>query len=469
MSESDPTGRHHLGGPAAAVLNGWKEIAAYIGKSERTAIRWEAELGLPIHRMQGKAGEIVFARPEEIEAWRVARERPPVEPAAPDAPAAEAETAGPGAPVAPRRAPLVVAAFAAGAFSVAALGGFVAWSGWVGPRESGPVPGPPFQWSVAGSTLVVSDEQGRELWRHAFATQLSASAYESPAQPHDQAPMVAIVDIDGDGPMETLFVVTSVADPVENKLYCFESDGRVRFVHGPDAVVRFGAEPYGPPFGVRHLLVTKNADGTHAIWIGASHRQWFPTLIRKLDRDGRGLGDYWTNGHVKTLADVTVGGRRLLAVGGTSNETKGASLSLLDYDRPAGRAPASRAEFLCSSCPPTDPVAFLTFPQLPIAKRLESRPCVAELLPQPDGGLAVAVVQATTVLDAGPPDGIDLTVHYAVDSTLRARFVELGDAYRSAAARLPPSRRGEPSSTAVDAAEARVVRHWDGQAFADVR
>src|SRR5689334_19614404 len=33
------------------TLTGWKEIAAYLGKSVRTAHRWKTELGLPVHRM----------------------------------------------------------------------------------------------------------------------------------------------------------------------------------------------------------------------------------------------------------------------------------------------------------------------------------------------------------------------------------------------------------------------------------
>ena len=33
-------------------LNGWKEIAAFLGKGVRTVQRWEREQGLPVHRLQ---------------------------------------------------------------------------------------------------------------------------------------------------------------------------------------------------------------------------------------------------------------------------------------------------------------------------------------------------------------------------------------------------------------------------------
>ncbi len=51
-------------------LNGWKEIAAHLGKAVRTAQRWEEELGLPVHRIPGPGGEIIYARTAELEEWK---------------------------------------------------------------------------------------------------------------------------------------------------------------------------------------------------------------------------------------------------------------------------------------------------------------------------------------------------------------------------------------------------------------
>jgi hypothetical protein len=35
------------------VLDSWKEISAYLGRDVRTCRRWEAHLGLPVHRLNG--------------------------------------------------------------------------------------------------------------------------------------------------------------------------------------------------------------------------------------------------------------------------------------------------------------------------------------------------------------------------------------------------------------------------------
>ncbi len=51
------------------TLVSWKEIAAFLGRAERTVKRWEHDRGLPVHRVPGGERGGVFAYPEEIRAW----------------------------------------------------------------------------------------------------------------------------------------------------------------------------------------------------------------------------------------------------------------------------------------------------------------------------------------------------------------------------------------------------------------
>jgi tetratricopeptide (TPR) repeat protein len=51
------------------LLQSWKEIAAYLGRSERTCRRWETEFRLPIHRMDGSVRGSVFAYKSELDRW----------------------------------------------------------------------------------------------------------------------------------------------------------------------------------------------------------------------------------------------------------------------------------------------------------------------------------------------------------------------------------------------------------------
>jgi hypothetical protein len=55
--------------PERRILNSWKEIANYLGRGVRTVQRWEAQLGLPVHRPAGKEHSAVLAFSSELDDW----------------------------------------------------------------------------------------------------------------------------------------------------------------------------------------------------------------------------------------------------------------------------------------------------------------------------------------------------------------------------------------------------------------
>jgi Tfp pilus assembly protein PilF len=54
-------------------LESWKEIAAYLNRSERTVRRWEEKEGLPVHRQQHDKRGSVYGFTNELDAWRESR------------------------------------------------------------------------------------------------------------------------------------------------------------------------------------------------------------------------------------------------------------------------------------------------------------------------------------------------------------------------------------------------------------
>ena len=50
-------------------LNSWKAIGAFFERDERTVRRWEAERGLPVHRVPGAGRSSVFAYTSELAEW----------------------------------------------------------------------------------------------------------------------------------------------------------------------------------------------------------------------------------------------------------------------------------------------------------------------------------------------------------------------------------------------------------------
>ena len=57
-------------------LNGWKAIAGYLQRDERTAMRWAAERGMPVRRIPGSGRGSVYAIPRELDDWIEANHTP---------------------------------------------------------------------------------------------------------------------------------------------------------------------------------------------------------------------------------------------------------------------------------------------------------------------------------------------------------------------------------------------------------
>jgi len=74
---ADPTSagasRERFEGHAGERLDGWKAIAAYLGRDIRTVQRWELGEGLPIHRLEHKQRASAYAFTGELDAWLGAR------------------------------------------------------------------------------------------------------------------------------------------------------------------------------------------------------------------------------------------------------------------------------------------------------------------------------------------------------------------------------------------------------------
>ncbi|MBN8941335.1 MAG: hypothetical protein J0H01_17645 [Rhizobiales bacterium] len=80
-------------GGANRLLKGWKEIAAFFGRDERTVRRWAEATELPVHRVPGRRRAAIYAYSSELNLWLRSRsgrealgEPGPVAPAPPPQP-----------------------------------------------------------------------------------------------------------------------------------------------------------------------------------------------------------------------------------------------------------------------------------------------------------------------------------------------------------------------------------------------
>jgi hypothetical protein len=248
-----------MGEREQARLDSWKEIAEYLGRDVRTAIRWEHERGLPVHRVPGGRRGVVFAYGSEIDRWR----------AGPSPNGAASGVEAP-APFSPADATARAGRAAVGGDAPPSIARFRDWRrvgrlGWLGgglavvgllaagaaalvPRGS-LAPGSASQPRLGlvefgPREIIARTEAGDVAWRHEFERPLVDLPVEGFSRKH------AIADLDGDGSPEVVATATlSLGRGVmQDELTCFSSTGEVRWRTRLDDRVAFRGGTFGPPW-----------------------------------------------------------------------------------------------------------------------------------------------------------------------------------------------------------------------------
>lgn len=265
-------------------LDSWKEVAEYLGRDVRTAIRWEKERKLPVHRVPGGKRPVVYALLDELDAWALAeegkRDQLEVDSGA-EAPASN------------------VPAFGASQMTVKVIGG-------AGSLAAGRTT----FWTaraIAIAGLVALLLGGSLLWvrgTHASSSSSSVTALRRPlafarADYAASSPLsIAAADFNGDGRLDLVFTNSS-----DDSLGILLGDGYGGF--RPGGRIAMGREPERIALGdfngdgkvdiaVTHRLsgevrvLLGNGDGTFKEvfrWPEAGHSRWISAA--DFNRDGR--------------------------------------------------------------------------------------------------------------------------------------------------------------------------------------
>ena len=161
------------------LLESWKEISSFLGRDARTCMRWEQELGLPVHRLDGTPRARVFAYKDELRAWLEQRLHEHDGEHGPNGTRAASSSSAVPAPATSRRLKLrrarVIAAAAVPLFAAAALVY----------RAVVPPPPPPLPPGYVQPVLAVlpfdnkSGDASLDYWRGALPELLVAGLSES--------------------------------------------------------------------------------------------------------------------------------------------------------------------------------------------------------------------------------------------------------------------------------------------------
>lgn len=345
-------------------LESWKEIAAFLGCDERTAMRYEKERGMPVQRVPGGKRGRVFASKAEIDVWlnqpgenREGRDDPE---STVEGESGKAEGQPTGRAVEKRtgRYWLYGAIGVAGAFAIL-LFVLVLWSMSGGPRL-------PERVLFEGDTMQALDARGRRIWTYKFPRP------PDPSRWRDEWTLdgfVRIVDLNGDGDREVLAVIPmrdgfNPDDLYHTEVDCFSSKGRLLWSYSPQETFQFGEHQLHGPWAVFDVFVSQ-AGPMPAIWVSFEHSEWGNSFVAQLDpKTGRAAVRFVNTGIVYKLNELRTARGTYLLAGGFNNEYEAGSLAIFDESKPFASSPQTAGtRHKCVSCPEGFPDYYFVFPR----------------------------------------------------------------------------------------------------------
>ena len=346
-------------------LESWKEIAGFIGRDDRTAMRWAKDQGMPVRRVPGGKRGRVYASRAEISAWLLGH--------------AESEAPAPAGPViqssSGKRIYLLCATGIVAAVILILLG--IAITRTVSHH-------PPVRVRFGESTVEALDSEGHQLWTHRFPRKFDLRGI---AGSEGLNAFVRIADLRGDGGREVLLAAPyhlgdDPSDPLLVEIVCFSETGELLWSFVPKESFRFGYHDLTGQWCLEAILVSRFSAGV--IWMAFSHAEWGDSWVVSVDaRTGLGTLRYVNTGTLRVLNEIKSEEATYLLAGGFNNEYDGASLAAVDQRRPFAASPQTPGtRHQCVNCPAGVPDYYFVFPRSEVNK-------VHQLYEYPVGGIAV--------------------------------------------------------------------------------
>lgn len=426
-------------------LNSWKEIADYVGKDVRTAMRWAKSDGLPVRRVAGGRGRSVFAFTGEIDIWLEGDTIGRLEQSA-GAQDEARDRRGPAEPGPVRRVrmlvPVTLAALAAG------VAGFAISSGTPDARDAG--------LRVTATDVMVSVADGGGDPRRIYG-------FDADVPPILTGARARLHDADADGVRDVLVGVSTYVDhthraPRSGELINLTTGGDVRWRFRFDDVITFRDERFDGPWAMSDWGVGP-ASSPARIAVAAHHHTWWASMAAVLDHHGRRVSTFVNPGWIESL--LWIDGHRVGAAG-FNNARNAAMMAVIDADRPESAAPGSDGTpYACVSCPAAPPLYYATFPRSELNIVTAGRFNRARLSREQDR------IIVRTVEIAG--DQLAATALYEFDQDLRLRSARYDEVYWMSHARL--EREGRLTHTRAACPERdgpRAIEVWSGTGWRTV-
>ncbi len=423
-------------------LESWKEIASFIGRDDRTAMRWE-EKGMPVRRDPGGR---VYASRAEIQQWldrhtaaaldaeeatekegfrsRAAQDESSAsheEPSeVPKEVHKEVEEALPR--LTRKRSTLLAVGIVAVALGVVFLG---VWS----VASRGARIGPPVRVSFTADSIEALDAQGHTIWQHKYPRPLELSLFKRVEPLED---LVRIADLKGDGNREVLVVApfrtgNNPEDEFWTEVDCFSSDGKLLWSWVPEESFEFGKHELRGPWIIYDLIVSQRG-GKHSIYVEANHHLWGNAFVSEIDPStGKGVTRFVNSGIIYRLSELKIAQTTYLLAGGFNNEHDGGSLAVMDESRPFAASPQTdRTRHKCDSCPEGSPDYYFVFPRSEINRLLASYEDPIRFIIADEEGIQVSKAELAVI---GGPDTLATFYTFAIKPGIRPTSLRFDSNY----------------------------------------
>lgn len=308
---------------------------------------------------------------------------------------------------------------------------------------------------LEGSTLIVMNAGGKELWRKVFPDGFGPDWYYAQWQPT----RIWFGDLEGKGHTSVFFSYSPAGELSHSStLICYSDRGKEKWRWTPGRKL---PELAGSPatFITHAVAVLKATDQRPPrIVVLSQHSLWWPTQVAILDSNGKTLSEYWHSGGLGSLllADTDGDGRQEIIVTGVSEYDHQATLVMLDPDRVFGASAEAQPEFQIHGMGVAQERLRLLFPRSDLNRALFQYNAATE--PSFENGVfRLSVLECITPYPGG------CRIYYEFDKNFRLITAYAGsDEFRSAHNRFFQTGQGAHTLSANEQAAFQKVRCLKG-------
>lgn len=340
-------------------LESWKQIAGFIERDERTAMRWAKELGMPVQRISASKRSRIYASRNEIQAWQFSQRAQPK-------PVSPAEIQSPPGRRSWSRAWVITVLITA-----VVVTAFMVWQ-TLG-AGFGSVLGfghklPPVQASFTETGVETFDRYGKHLWTYNLGR--SVSRIRSPGRQTTDCIRIADLQDRNSVLVAVPFRVGNDPDGApQSELYCFSSSGRRLWSYVPRQTFRFGDHDLAGPWDTETIFISGQGP-TALIWVAFSQYPWGNSYVVAINPvTGLATLRFVNTGDIRSLNELRTSNATYLVAGGFNNEHDSGILAFIDERKQFAASPQTTdTRHKCVSCPAGEPDYYFVLPRSELNK-----------------------------------------------------------------------------------------------------